>query len=281
VTLITIVVVALAVLGSLAYNRRVWRPGQAKDASRADGLTTTEVAVPLVTLAVVLTVFVLVQVFSSWTSAGRAESSEATGTLLLFRETDLLDGPSVRRAVRGDIVCYATSVIEQDWPAMGDRQISNVPTYWAALVRRAGVREARLPGRQEVGQAFVKRDGERAAARQERLGEARPSVPGALNVLMLIAVVGTLVILGTASASVMRPGVHVAIVVVSAVVFGGTLLLIRDFDQPYTGLTGRAPTQTELVRDLIVADVPVPLPCDSNGLPRDDPSFRASRRALR
>ena len=79
-------------------------------------VTVLAVAVPLVTLSVVLLVFVLVQVFSSWTAAGRAETSEATATLLLFREAELHEDPRVRRAVRGEIVCYSTSAIEQDWP---------------------------------------------------------------------------------------------------------------------------------------------------------------------
>jgi hypothetical protein len=91
-------------------------------------VTVLAVAVPLVTLSVVLLVFVLVQVFSSWTAAGRAETSEATATLLLFRETELLEDPRVRRAVRGEIVCYSTSAIEQDWPAMAGRSISSVLT---------------------------------------------------------------------------------------------------------------------------------------------------------
>jgi hypothetical protein len=47
-TLVTILVIALA---ELAYNRRVWRPRQARDPSHADGLNATEASVPLVTLA--------------------------------------------------------------------------------------------------------------------------------------------------------------------------------------------------------------------------------------
>lgn len=225
----------LAVVGGVVYNRRTWRPRLRTDEQRADGLNSTEVATPLVTLAVVLLVFVLVQVFSSWTAPGRVETSEATATLLLFREADLLEDPSLGEAVRGEIVCYTTSVIEQDWPAMADRRISNVPTYWGARIRAAGIRQARSARFQSIGEAFVARDGERAKARQDRLGEARPTVPAALNLLMLLAVVGTLSIMGVITAAVVRPGVHLTIVIVSAVVFGFTLLLIRDFDQPYTG----------------------------------------------
>jgi hypothetical protein len=39
---------------------------------------------------VLLLVFVLVQTFASWAAAGRAETDEATATLLLFREADLV-----------------------------------------------------------------------------------------------------------------------------------------------------------------------------------------------
>lgn len=207
VSVLTIVVTVLSVAGALAVNHWYWRPRQARDRSRNEGMTTHEIAVPLVTLAVVLLVFVLVQVFSSWTSAGRAETDEATD--------------------------------------------------------------------------LVARDGERAAARQRRLAEARPSVPDALNLLMLAAVAGTLVVLGVASAGVVRPGVHAGIVVLSGVIFGATLLLIRDFDQPYRGLTGRAPEQTRFVRDLMAAELRQPLPCRGDGLPRDDPAFRVATGALR
>jgi hypothetical protein len=280
-SLITIVVTVIAVAASLAYNRRVWRPEQAADPQHTGGLSTAEVAVPLMTLAVVLVVFVLVQVFSSWTAAGRAETSEATATLLLFREAELLHDVRVRETVRKELVCYATSVVDQDWPAMADRHISNVPTFWSGRVRAAGVRQARGTRFESAGEAFVARDGERARARQERLGEARPSVPVALYLLMLLAVAGTLGIMGVVTGAAVRPGVHTAIVVVAAVTFGATLLLIRDFDQPYKGLTGRDPGETMFVRDQIASEVRGPLPCDDRGLPRDDPGFRATTSPLR
>jgi hypothetical protein len=282
VSLLTIAVTLLAVAGALAVNRLVWRPRQARDTGRHDGLSTTEVAVPLVTLATVLLVFVLVQVFSSWSTAGRAETQEATATLLLFREAELLDDQPVRDAMRAELVCYATSVVEQDWPAMGESRISNVPTYWGDRIRAAGVQQARSERNQgNGGEEVVERDGERAAARQARLAEARPAVPVALNLLMLAAVAGTLVIMGVATAGVVRPGVHVAIVVTSGVIFGATLLLIRDFDQPYRGLTGRDPEQTRFIRELMRAEVRGPLPCDPDGLPAGDPSFRVRTSPLR
>jgi hypothetical protein len=124
---ITIVAVLLAVALALFYNRWVWRPGQHSGRLVSDGLQIKEIAGPLASLAVLLLAFVLVQSFSSWSSAGRAEASEATATLLLFREADLIDNPRWRQDVRRQVVCYATSVIEQDWPAMRRARVSNVP----------------------------------------------------------------------------------------------------------------------------------------------------------
>ena len=148
-TLITIVVVVVLVAAGLTYNRRVWRPRQATAAVPRDGLKVSELVAPIASLAVVLLVFVLVQTYSSWAAAGRAETEEATATLLLFREADLVRDVQVRDTIRRQMVCDATSVVQQDWPAMGRRRVSSVPTYWATLVREAGVavRPQRPPDR--------------------------------------------------------------------------------------------------------------------------------------
>jgi hypothetical protein len=38
------------------------------------------------------------------------------------------------------------------------------------------------------------------------------------------------------------------VIIATGVAFGGTLLLVRDFDQPDSGLTGRDPDQAVLRR---------------------------------
>ena len=224
-----------------------------------------ELTAPLASLAVVLLVFVLVQTYASWAAAGRAETDEATATLLLFREADLVRDPHLRNRLRKQVVCYATSVAKQDWPAMGRRRVSSVPTYWAALIRGAGTRLVRARGESTAGDNLVKRDGERATARQNRLGEARRTVPTALSWLMLAAVVMVLGVMGTATLSTVDARVHVVILVAAATAFASTLILIGDLDQPYSGAVRREPTQTEFVRTQIAAEVRGPLPCDGAG----------------
>jgi len=278
VTLITLLVVALVVALALVY-RRVWRP-PAGVRMPGDGLSVGELMAPLASLAVILLVFVLVQTYASWAAAGTAETDEATATLLLFREADLVADARVCSRLRKQVVCYASSVIHQDWPAMGDRRVSSVPTYWAALIRDAGVRLVRARGGSAAGENLVRHDGERATARQHRLGEARQTVPTALSGLMLGAVAVVLAVIGTLPKADVAGRVHLAIVVAAAVVFAATLILIRGLDQPYSGPLHRNPTETQFVRDQIAAVVRGPLPCDDAGMPTRVRGFRATTAPL-
>jgi hypothetical protein len=264
----------------LAYNRRVWRPRQAAARVPGDGLKVSELAAPVASLAAVLLVFVLVQTYGSWASVGRAETAEATATLLLFREADLVADARLRDRIHRQVVCYARSVVRQGWPAMGRRRISSVPTYWASRVRGEGIRLVLARGSSTAGESLVMRDGERATARQNRLGEARSTVPGALSWLMLAVVAVVLAVLGAATMHAVDTRVHAVLVVAAAAFFAGTLLLIRDLDQPYSGLVHRAPTQTAFIVGQIAAELRGPLPCDAGGLPTHAPGFRATTTTL-
>jgi hypothetical protein len=283
VTLTALVVVVLAVTAALVYNRVAWRPRQAAGRTSHDGLSIAGIIGPLGTLSVLLLVFVLVQTYASWSAVGEAETAEATATLLLFREADLVKDARTRNRLRAAVVCYATSVIRQERPAMHDRRVSSVPTYWGAGIREAGVRLTRTSAEENAGENLVARDGERASARQERLGEARPTVPGALFVLMVlaVAVAVTLGIFGVVTARSVGRGVHTVIVVATGVVLAATLMLVRDLDQPYAGALGRSPSQTEFIRAQIAPEVRGPLPCDDGGMPTRAPGFRALTSALR
>jgi hypothetical protein len=266
----------VAVAAALAYNRRVWRPRQARTRQPFGGLGSNEVTRPLAALAVLLPVFVLVQTFGSWATAGRAETDEATATLLLFREADLVRSPALRDRLHREVICYATSVVRQEWPAMADNRVRSVPTYWAARIRGSGVDLVRAGGRDlEAGKELVARDGQRAAARQNRLGEARPTLPTALTWLMLAALSITLAVIGVVTAADVASGAHRVIVVLTAVVFVTALILISDLDQPYRGALKRSPKQTEFVRAQMAAEMRGPLPCDDAGLPLRAPGFRA------
>jgi hypothetical protein len=106
-------------------------------------------------------------------------------------------------------------------------------------------------------------------------------VPGALFLLMVLAVAVPLAIFGVVTARSVGRGVHRVIVVATGVVLAATLTLVRDLDQPYAGALRRSPSQTEFIRAQIAPEVSGPLPCDDGGMPTGAPDFRASTSALR
>lgn len=169
-TLAALVVVVLAVTAALVYNRLAWRPRQVSGRASHDGVPIAGIIGPLGTLSVLLLVFVLVQTYASWSAAGEAETAEATATLLLFREADLVKDARTRNRLRAAVVCYATSVIRQEWPAMQNKRVSNVPTYWGARIREDGVRLTRTTAEKNAGENLVARDGERAARARNASG---------------------------------------------------------------------------------------------------------------
>lgn len=227
---------------------------------------------PLVSLAVLLLAFVLVQAFSSYSAARTAEAHEATAILVLFREAELLPDAGTRNAIRRDVVCYATSVIEQEWPAMKDERLSNAPAYWASAIRRRAVVAGRSGAGSAAARVVVERDGQRAGGRQDRLAEARRQVPDALYLLMVIAVAAAIALIGVVTFGGISSAVHAGLVVTSTFVFAGCLILIHDLDQPYGGITAHHPSQIKLVRSQMRSEVRG-LPCDRRGLPRSDRAF--------
>ena len=242
-TLVTIILVALVVAAGLYFNRRVWRPRQAAARVPGDGLNVSELTAPLASLAVLLLVFVLVQTYGSWAAAGRAETDEATATLLLFREIDLVGHRgATRRPARGN------RLLRDERNPRGLAGDGQPPDQQRAHLlgsarpaRRASVSSAR-PMSSTAGKQIVERDGERASVRQNRLGEARPTAPDALSWLMLLAVLMVLAVLSAASLAAVGPIVQAGIVLAAAAAFAATLLLINDLDQPYAGALRRDPS---------------------------------------
>lgn len=272
---LSLVLIVVAVVIGLAYNRLVWRPRQEAGDLSSDGLQMKEVTGPLASLAVLLVAFTLVQSFNSWSGAKRAEAGEAAATLNLFRQAELYGDARLRDEVRGDVVCYSTAVIEQEWPAMSEGRYSNVPAYWASQIRRTAIRQVRSGTDERAGVAVLDRDRERTIGRQDRLNEAGSDIPTAVFLLMLAAVFAAVLLIGVVTAKGVSPGVHVVVVIAAAIIFGSALLLIRSLDSPFTGFTARGPEQTIAIRSQMLNETSLDeLPCDESGLPVDDALFR-------
>src|SRR3954470_18439543 len=118
IVLIVVGANAIAALAMLALRRRAPSRGYFHDSQVAAGaLAVTG------TVYAVLVGFVFLLAFQSYETARSSSQDEAVAAIGLFHIAEQLP-PTDRDVLQGDVVCYARSVINLEWPAMGDQRSS-------------------------------------------------------------------------------------------------------------------------------------------------------------
>lgn len=195
---------------------------------------------------------------------------EAISVSELFRESALFS-PQVHDALQGELIYYARSVIDDEWPAMRRQRTSPLVDRWLANLDST-VARAPITGDKQAAEFSHWLDS--AAARQDgrrgRLAEAPPFVPPPLWFLLIfgaILVIGYTVFFADSGerflVQAMMIGTLTAIVVSS-------LLTIRFLDRPYENRSGSI-KPVEMTRTLRLmegaARLPGPARCDLGGRP--------------
>src|SRR3954451_6842041 len=75
--------------------------------------------------------FIIFLAFSTYDQSRSGAEAEAITVLQQF-ETAQLIPPAVRRRLTGELVCYARSVVNQEWPEMAAGNGSNTINPWGA-----------------------------------------------------------------------------------------------------------------------------------------------------
>jgi hypothetical protein len=111
------------------------------------------------------------------TESRESASIEAVATIELFRVVQLFpDRPRVE--LHGQLVCYARSVINHEWPAMREQRESPIVQGWVVRIERS-IEDTEIRDEKQgiaYGQWFD-RAAERREGRRGRLAEAFPYVP--------------------------------------------------------------------------------------------------------
>lgn len=260
--LLFVLVVGAALLG-LAINRwSVARPAQ------GEGFGLNDLVGPITTLAVVLLAFIMVEGLSSYGRAREQIAAEARIVDQMGESAARVEDADVNRRLQGSLVCYARAVIHHEWPAMANGDSSDKVRVWTNALEEA-IGEVD-PADPQAGR-LIDQDNARAEARLSRLTEANPTIPGGLNLLMLVAVITAVV--GVA-AFMKQAGNRIVYLVVFAVftfLMAGTLYMINDLDAPFRGLNKLEPQELERRAMLIEADFVEafprePTPCDEEGI---------------
>jgi ABC-type amino acid transport substrate-binding protein len=230
------------------------------------GVKTEAIVGPIVTLAVFLTAFVVVQALGSFQRTNQAASQEAAAVELMFENAGLL--PDQQGApLQASAICYARSVANLEFPALADGSKSAEVDWWAAEFTQQIPPILDGPG-SVVGQV-VSLNRQQTEARASRIFEAQPQLPTLTVVLMVVAVLGVMLALSSLAVPDMRRRVLVLLVGLLATLLGGTLLLVEQLEEPFSGAIRVRPTAIENAAARMEAIYPAgfPFPCDESGRP--------------
>ena len=249
----------------LLVRRRAPEGSYFHDTTEASGVFTVAGTAYAVLLA-----FVFLLAFQSYNSARSAAEREATATASLYHDADAFTPPIAAR-LHGELVCYARSVIEQEWPAMAEGHASPVTVFWLARLDRTIATEQ--PHTAKQGNAdfnWTALGLERIGGRRDRLQEARPLIPGLVWVLLGVGS-GLVVIYVLFFADRReRAGVQAMLMVSVTTMLGAGLVMIKFFDDPYENVPGsigpEAMARTLATLESTRAEEGTPAPCNPQGL---------------
>lgn len=266
--LLTILALVVAVAIGVASNVFVRNRDNSEDDTAGESVVNVLNATAL--LAALLVALVLADAGGSYSAARAAAGSEADTIDVLYESAEYVELPA-RQAIQAAAVCYARAVAGPEWDAMAKGKSSPVPGNWTGT-GPFGIRRALIDITPQAQGFDLIRSGDEARGnlRGERLAQARPVVPGVLSGFMVLLVGLSLAGLGY-SIPRRRNGAQIVALGVVTVLFALVLLMIHNFDRPFSGVLALAPTAMQRTEQDISEDYAeafrAPLPCDAEGNP--------------
>ena len=128
---IVVVVAAGAIAAMLLVRRRAPEGSYFEDGDRAAGVFGV-----LATGFAVLAGFVVFLAFESYDTSRSGAEAEARIVAQQFETVQFLPTPA-RERLSGELVCYARSVVHQEWPRMESGTLDDAPNPWGWLCSAA------------------------------------------------------------------------------------------------------------------------------------------------
>jgi len=265
---IVLAIDAIAVTAMLLVRRRAPEGSFFTDGDRASGVFGV-----LATGFAIFAGFVLFLSFTTYDQSRAGAEEEALVVAQQFETAQLLPA-TTRGRLAGELVCYARSVVEQEWPKMEDGEIGNSLNPWGVRLFET-IRDADATTfRQQTAYAkWLDQTSDREAARQDRIHGASGITPLTVWLVLLIsAVIVFAYMLFFADPAEMKRSQAMLVGSATTIVVV-TLLVIFALDNPYRpGLASIQPTAMERTQAILVeARAAVsdesPIPCDQSGNP--------------
>ena len=239
--LFVVVLPALAIVVQLLI-RRSWPV-------LADGEHNDVAGFIIAVVGVIYAVLLAFVVIVSWEDFSEAESTvgqEASALRSIYRESQAFP-PDAREHIRADVLRYASTAIDVEWPAMAEGKPGSPEVY--RVLDDMSQSLAQLPANTPVQQAYLGAEADRfnqlVGFRSERLDYVEKGVP---NVLWIALGVGAVVTIGFAMIFGLRSTMlHVIMTASLSAVIGVLLFVSIAIDHPFDGDVSVDPAPLERV----------------------------------
>jgi uncharacterized membrane protein len=214
-------------------------------------------------------------VFLAFTSYDQSRSGAETEALLVAQqfETAQFFPVAVRQRLGNQLICYARSVVHQEWPRMRSGTQGDINPWGVAMFRTLLITDPKTVVEQTAYDKWLDRRADREVARQDRIHGAEGVVPAPLW-LVLFFIAGVICVFMLLFADSGERAFVQAVLIGSVVaVIGVTLFLIRFLDNPLqAGYGALKPVAMErtlglLARERRLVGQSGPLPCNESGAP--------------
>ena len=266
--LIIVVVTALAITVMLLVRSRAPAGSRFEDGDRAAGVFGV-----LATGFAVLLGFVVFLAFESFYTSRSGAETEAQIVTQQF-ETAQFFPVAVRARLSGELVCYARTVIHQEWPKMESGTLGDIVNPWGvATFRTLKTVEPKSASEQAAYAKWLDQRSDRENARSDRTHGAEGVIPVPLWIVLLISAVTIFVFMLFFADSAEGVGVQATMMGGVAIVISSTLLLLWFLDHPYhAGVGSLRPVAMErairvLDQEAAVVGGKLTIPCDARGIP--------------
>jgi hypothetical protein len=264
--LIVVVVGVAAVTAMLLVRRRAPEGSYFEDGDRAAGVFGV-----LATGFAVLLGFVVFLAFESYDTSRSGAEAEAQIVLEQFETAQLMPA-AVRGRFSGELVCYARSVVNREWPRMEAGNLTEGYNPWGiTMFRTLETVEPHSSSEQAAYGKWLDQRTDRESARADRIHGAEGVIPTPLWIVLFLTAGIIFVFMLFFADSGERAIVQATMMGSVAVVITSTLLLLWFLDNPYhADLGGLKPSAMErtagrLERDTGIARERFKIPCDLQG----------------
>lgn len=265
---LTLVSIAVAASAILLVRRRAPEGSFFADGDRAAGFFGVLAAGFAILLG-----FIVFLAFESFDQSRSGAESEALVVTQQFETAQFLPA-AVGRRLGDQLLCYARSVVDQEWPRMEEGSLGDVINPWAAaMFRSLKAADPATATQQSAFDKWLDQTSDREQARNDRIHGATGVIPDPLWVVLIFSAVAIFFYMLFFADRGERAAVQAMMIGTVVGVMVATLCLIRFLDQPYSkGFGNLDPvamqrTLTLLDEGRAIVGRRNPLPCDDQGAP--------------